>query len=101
MAGTHVRWGIDPDHRQAFGVPTSIEGNTWQAALDQLLTGAAVDEGDMTLAVGDVSPYGVEGQAAGTVGRLAEAIGCLRAAGGRDLLAQADRGLGGGTAPGR
>ena len=74
-----MRWGIDPDHRQGFGVPLSIAGNTWQAALDRLLTGAAVDDGDMTLAVGDVSPYGVEGAAADTVGRLAEAIGCLNA----------------------
>ncbi len=79
VAATHVRWGLDPDHRRGFGVPTSIEGNTWQAALDRLLTGAAVDDGDMTLAIGDVSPHGVEGAAADTVGRLAEAIGCLSA----------------------
>ena len=79
VAGTQVRWGIDPVHREGFGVPPSIEGNTWQAALDRLLTGAAVDDGDMTLAVGDVSPYGVEGSGADTVGRLAEAIGHLSA----------------------
>lgn len=79
VAGTQVRWGIDPGHRQGFGLPLSIDGNTWQSALDRLLTGAAVDDGAMTLAVGDVSPYGVEGASADTVGRLAEAMGCLGA----------------------
>jgi exodeoxyribonuclease V gamma subunit len=79
VAGTEVRWGIDPAHRQGLGVPPTIDGNTWQAALDRLLTGAALDGGDMALAVGDVSPYGVEGAGADTVGRLAEAIGYLSA----------------------
>ena len=79
VAGTQVRWGIDPGHRQGFGLPLSIDGNTWQAALDRLLTGAAVDDGEMTLAIGDVSPYGVEGASTDTVGRLAEAMGYLSA----------------------
>src|SRR5665213_1320976 len=29
-----VRWGLDPDHRSGFGVPATVVGNTWQAALD-------------------------------------------------------------------
>ena len=39
VAGTEVRWGIDPGHRQGFGLPLSIDGNTWQAALDRLSRG--------------------------------------------------------------
>ncbi len=37
-----VRWGLDPDHRSGFGVPATVVGNTWQAALDRLLIGSAV-----------------------------------------------------------
>ena len=78
VTGTNVRWGIDPVHRDSFGVPESIRSNTWQAALDRLLVGAAVDDHDLTLAVGDVAPYGVEGSGTETVGRLAEALWHLR-----------------------
>ena len=54
----------------------------------------------MTLAIGDVSPYGVEGASADTVGRLAEAMGCLGALVSGDMRGQADGAMGGGPAPG-
>jgi exodeoxyribonuclease V gamma subunit len=38
------------------------------------LVGAAVHDDDLRLAVGDVAPYGVEGSATDTVGRLAEVL---------------------------
>ena len=63
-----------PTHRASFGVPEEIRTNTWQAALDRLLVGATVHDDDLVLAVGDVAPYGVEGSATDTVGRLAEAL---------------------------
>jgi exodeoxyribonuclease V gamma subunit len=76
---TNVRWGLDPEHRVSFGVPASIRTNTWQASLDMLLVGATVDEDDgLSLAIGEVAPYGVEGSATDTLGRLAQALWYLR-----------------------
>ena len=72
--GASVRWGLDPAQRSWFGVPEEIRNNTWQAALDRLLVGATVHDDDLLLAVGDIAPYGVEGSATDTVGRLAEVL---------------------------
>jgi exodeoxyribonuclease V gamma subunit len=69
-----VRWGLDPAHRQGFGVPPAIELNTWQAATDRLLLGAAVHDGDQGLTLGDVAPYGVESDDVVTAGRLADLL---------------------------
>ncbi len=69
---TNVRWGLDPGHRAPFGLPASMATNTWRAGLDRLLLGSAVYDEDLTLAIGDVAPFGVEGTDVGTVGRLAE-----------------------------
>jgi exodeoxyribonuclease V gamma subunit len=74
VTDTNVRWGLDPVHRESFGLPESITANTWRAALDRLLVGAAVYDADLTLATGDVVPYGVEGSGTETAGRLAEAL---------------------------
>jgi exodeoxyribonuclease V gamma subunit len=57
---TQVRWGLDPGHRSRFGVPESVVGNTWQAALDRLLLGSAVADSDLDLAIGGVAPFGVD-----------------------------------------
>ena len=74
VSGASVRWGLDPDHRAAFGVPAEIRTNTWQAALDRLFIGATAHDDDLLLAVGDVAPFGVEEGATSTLGRLAEAL---------------------------
>ena len=71
---TNVRWGLDAAHRQGAGVPASITNNTWQAATDRLLLGAAVLEDDRTLAVGDVAPYGIESDDVVVAGRLADLL---------------------------
>ena len=78
VTGACVRWGLDPGHRASFGVPAAIRTNTWQAALDRLFVGATAHDDDLLLAVGDIAPYGVEGAATDTLGRLAEALWCLQ-----------------------
>jgi len=72
--GTRVRWGLDPGHRARFGVPASVDTNTWQAALDRLLFGAAVQAGDLDLAVGPVAPFGVDGGDAALLGTFAHVL---------------------------
>ena len=74
VATTNVRWGLDPEHRAPLGVPASISNNTWRAALDQLLVGAAVYDDGLTLAVGDVVAMGIEGDDADLAGRLADLL---------------------------
>lgn len=69
---TNVRWGLDAEQRVASGVPASITTNTWQAATDRLLLGAAVLEDDRSLAIGDVAPYGIESDDVVVAGRLAD-----------------------------
>jgi exodeoxyribonuclease V gamma subunit len=71
---TNVRWGLDPEHRATLGVPASITNNTWRAALDRLLVGAAVYDDGLTLAVGDVVAMGIEGDDADLAGRLADLL---------------------------
>ncbi len=77
VAGTEVRWGFDPEQRARFGIPEAITTNTWQAALDRLLLGAAVHDDGRHLAVGGVAPFGVEGGDVEVLGRLAEALRVL------------------------
>ncbi|HEX3980738.1 MAG TPA: exodeoxyribonuclease V subunit gamma [Acidimicrobiales bacterium] len=74
---TYVRWGLDPAQRTRFGVPDVLTGNTWEAALDRLLLGTAVEDTGLGLAIGDVAPFGVEGSDMDTLGRLAGALGHL------------------------
>lgn len=69
-----VRWGLDPEHRDRLGVPSSIVTNTWRAALDRLLLGSAVFDDQSGLSVGDTAVIGVEGSDVDTVGRLAEVL---------------------------
>ncbi len=71
---TNVRWGLDPEHRESFGVPAAVAANTWQAALDRILVGTAVFDADLAMAVGEVAPYGVEGGDVDTAGGLAEVV---------------------------
>lgn len=74
VSATNVRWGLDAGYRERFGVSGSIASNTWRAALDRLMVGTAVFDGDLTLSVGNVVPYGVEGNDVETLGRLAEVL---------------------------
>ena len=70
---TSVRWGLDADHREHFDLH-NIAQNTWRAALDRLLVGAALD-GDAVNHVGDV--LGLDDLDSGDIdlaGRLAELL---------------------------
>ncbi len=71
---TGVRWGIDAEHRGRFGVPRTLHGYSWRSALDRILIGTAVHQGDLAVAVGDVVPYDVEGLDSELAGKLAEAV---------------------------
>ena len=73
-AETNVRWGLDPEHRRPFGVPASITTNTWRAATDRLLVGAAVDDTSDAFALGGVVPFGIEGDDVTTAGKLADLL---------------------------
>ncbi len=68
-----VRWGLDRDHRAAYGL-ADIEANTWRAGLDRLLAGVAMAEEDDRL-IGGVLPLDdVDSGAIDLAGRLAELV---------------------------
>ena len=77
VEATSVRWGLDPAQRERLGLPGSVVTNTWSAAVDRLLIGSAVFDEDLRLSIGDVAPYGVEGEDVETIGSLAAVMGCL------------------------
>ena len=71
-----VRWGLDPAHRQRYGMGDFTQ-NTWAAGLDRLLLGVAMDEADhgfigTALPLDDVDSADVD-----LVGRLAEFLARL------------------------
>jgi exodeoxyribonuclease V gamma subunit len=50
LAAAGVRWGLDAQHRQRWGVPGDVDGldhNTWAFGLRRLLLGYAVGAGDI------------------------------------------------------
>ena len=77
VEATSVRWGLDPSQRERLGLPGSVVTNTWAAAVDRLLIGSAVFDEDLRLSIGDIAPYGVEGEDVETIGSLAAVMGCL------------------------
>ena len=72
VTDTNVRWGLDAEHRASRGVPASIVNNTWRAATDRLLVGAAIHDDADALALGDVAPYGIESDDVVLAGRLGD-----------------------------
>ena len=72
VTDTNVRWGLDAEHRSTRGVPASLVNNTWRAATDRLLVGAAIHDEDRMLALGDVAPHGIESDDVVLAGRLAD-----------------------------
>lgn len=68
-----VRWGLDEHQRDRDGLPAEFDTNTWRAALDRLLLGVAVRDGDH-LGVGEVVALPVDPGDAPLVGRLAELL---------------------------
>ena len=74
---TNVRWGLDPGHRAGFGIPDAVVANTWQAALDRLLLGAATSDADGRLAIGGIAPFGVDSGDAEVLGSFADIMARL------------------------
>ncbi|MBE9608728.1 exodeoxyribonuclease V subunit gamma [Chitinilyticum piscinae] len=74
VRGAQVRWGLSPEHRQAFGVPP-VAQNTWVAGLKRMLLGYAVGDAGTWC---DIEPYfEVAGMAAASAGKLAMLISTL------------------------
>ena len=73
VADARIRWGLDIDHRAAFGLD-GVSANTWRAGLDRILLGVTMtDEGERLL--GDAVPLDdVEGDDVDVAGRFAELV---------------------------
>jgi len=74
-----VRWGLDAESRAPYHLD-GVRQNTWQAGLDRVLVGAAMDEEDLrtvglALPIDDVDSTDVD-----LAGRLAELVDRLAAA---------------------
>ena len=72
-ADAGVRWGLDQEHRAAFGLG-SFPQNTWRAGLDRMLVGAAMSAVDrrslgLALPLDDIDSGDID-----RVGRLAELV---------------------------
>ena len=77
IVGTNVRWGLDGQHREAWGLPSEFTGNSWRVGLDRVLMGVAVSDDDLGLAPGGIAPLGVEGNGILVAGRLADLVARL------------------------
>lgn len=76
VSSVAIRWGLDAEHREAFRI-RGLSQNTWQAGLDRILVGAAVDGDEIdhvgtTLALDDLDSGDIE-----LAGRLAELVARL------------------------
>ena len=73
VASAGIRWGMDAEHRAAFGLGEIAE-NTWRAGLDRILLGVTMADEEDRL-VGGVCPLDdVPEQEVALAGRLAELI---------------------------
>ena len=79
VTATNVRWGLDTGHRAGFGIPSAVRANSWQAALDRLLVGSVTADSGLDLAVGGISPFGVDAGDAEVLGALADIVARLAA----------------------
>jgi len=85
IEGAGIRWGVDGDHRQQFGMPAALDQNSWHFGLRRMLLGYAVGNG---AALGEIEPYDeVGGLDASLAGLLAELLARLEMA--REELSQA------------
>ena len=66
---THIRWGMDGEHRRHLGLPDFSE-NSWKAGIDRLLLGYAMPGFNRKMFSG-ILPYDhIEGDDAKTLGKL-------------------------------
>ncbi|MDZ7336310.1 MAG: exodeoxyribonuclease V subunit gamma [candidate division KSB1 bacterium] len=69
ISETHIRWGIDAEHRQELGLPNTLE-HTWRAGLDRLLLGYALP-GQGKRMFANILPYdAIEGDDAELLGNF-------------------------------
>lgn len=71
-----ARWGLDAQHRAAFGLPAEPR-HSWSAALHRLLVGYALPAGSDAPLAGLVPHGELEGAQAHTLGKLAAIISAL------------------------
>jgi exodeoxyribonuclease V gamma subunit len=70
--GAGARWGLDAEHREGYGLSNIAQG-TWRTAVDRLLLGVAMEEGDAD--VGDTLPLDdVDSSDIDLAGRFAELL---------------------------
>ncbi|OZB80351.1 MAG: hypothetical protein B7X28_06885, partial [Halothiobacillus sp. 13-55-253] len=68
-----IRWGLNAQHREAFGVPPGMEQNTWAFGLNRLLLGYL--SGDENAIWDEIEPHPVmDGISAELVGKLAQLV---------------------------
>ena len=76
--GAGVRWGLDAEQRQRFGVPADLEQNSWLFGLRRMLLGYAVGDGQP---LGEIQPYGeIGGLESALLGPLVTLVERLRLA---------------------
>ncbi|WP_445151613.1 exodeoxyribonuclease V subunit gamma [Baekduia sp. Peel2402] len=78
VGATGARWGLDAPHRAPYGLQDVAQG-TWDAALDRLLTGVAMDETGPRLIDGVLPLDDVDSAAIDLAGRFAEYVDRLGA----------------------
>jgi exodeoxyribonuclease V gamma subunit len=78
VAATGARWGLDAAHRAPYGLQEVAQG-TWDAALDRLLAGVAMDEDGARLIEGVLPLDDVDSAAIDLAGRFAEYVDRLGA----------------------
>lgn len=72
IEGAGINWGLNPDQRTGFGLPTGLEQNTWEFGLKRMLLGYAVGKAE---AWNGIEPYDeVGGLEAALVGPLAAVL---------------------------
>jgi exodeoxyribonuclease V gamma subunit len=77
LADCNVRWGLDADHRADLGFPRYADFS-WQAGLDKLFLGYAMEPDDSSTFSG-ILPYpSCSGRQAEALGKLAEFIAIAR-----------------------
>lgn len=70
---THIRWGIDKEHRHSIGLPGFAE-NSWTDGLKQMLLGYAMPGDGETLYDGTLPYNPIEGDTAELLGNVCEFI---------------------------
>ncbi|MDP8960445.1 MAG: exodeoxyribonuclease V subunit gamma, partial [Actinomycetota bacterium] len=73
VAEARIRWGLDAEHRAAFGLP-GVAANTWRAGIERLLVGVTMADEDQRLVAGIAPLDDVEGDAVDLAGRFAEFV---------------------------